>query len=119
MNGEEVRPQRGERPCGFGHGVGDVEELEIEEDLLPHPFQSLNSPGSYPKEEGKADLEVGGRWKALDQGLKTVFVDIQGDEDSFAEGLHGTISLFLICSQRRRSLRKDSLSFGSLRESAS
>jgi hypothetical protein len=72
-------------PDGFGHGIGDIMELEVKKNLLAQSPDLLEERGPLGGEEFQPDLEDTGFGQLSDeiQSLFLIF-DIEGDDNPSA-----------------------------------
>ena len=85
-----VHPQAGEHRHGLLHRVGDVVELQVQENLMPPVLDLPDDGGPLGVVELHADLHKGllpGELVQKGQGL-LLAVEIQGDDHVFTHGGH-------------------------------
>jgi hypothetical protein len=85
MNGHHGGPVPDADADGFGHGVGDVVKLEVQENVFPQSLDVFEKLWPFRCEELQADLKDPGVLELADEskGVFLVF-DVEGDNDAFA-----------------------------------
>jgi hypothetical protein len=71
------------RPDRSGHGVGDVVELEVEEDILAQGLELAEERRALGREELQPDLERPGVLEPADEGDALLLgLHVEGDDDA-------------------------------------
>ncbi len=85
MNGHHIGPVTDADADRFGHSVGDVVKLEVQEDVFSQSLNLFEKLRAFGCEEFQTDLKDPGVLELADEGKGMLLVfDIEGDYDPFA-----------------------------------
>ena len=102
VEGEEAGTCGGCGADGSGDGVGDVVELEVEEDVESSGGEGGDDLGAFGNEELQANLDpADGGSKAVGEGQGGCGVrEVEGDDEAVLRGLAGSVHTQMIKAER-------------------